>query len=59
MVKEYRKVARRLSIHRRHEALSSLDGVKCTSRYYLKLFHLCVGAARKKADDNKKGAVTL
>ena len=52
MVKEYRKVARRLSIHRRHEALSSLEQVKC--RYYLKLFHLCVGAARKKADDNKK-----
>ena len=54
MVKEYRKVARRLSIHRRHEALSSLEQVKC--RYYLKLFHLCVGAARKEADDNKKGA---
>ena len=54
MVKEYRKVARRLSIHRRHEALSSLEQVKC--RYYLKLFHLCVGAARKKADDIKKGA---
>ena len=52
MVKEYRKVARRLSIHRRHEALSSLEQVKC--RCLLKLFHLCAGAARKKANDNKK-----
>jgi hypothetical protein len=52
VVKEFRKVARRLSIHRRYEALSSLEQVKC--RYYLKLSHLCLCAAKKKTNDIKK-----